>query len=167
MGRIYTALGENLTLGTGNVLVALQTAAGVAAGSLVAIKRIEIGQSGTTTAAQIRLALSTRNTSGTLTTTSVTPQSLSPVTGSASGLAGNTSVVGAAARIGINSSADSGGTYTDHYYATFNNLNGWLCVPTPSEVIEISPSIVWCVRFLAAPATTTGWTVCVTYEEMI
>jgi hypothetical protein len=166
MSKVYVAGGENLSLGTGSVLVALQTAAGVAAGSKIAIRRIEICQNATTTSAMCRLVLSTRDTAGTLTTTSMTPQPLSPVTGPASGLSGNTSVIGGAGRIGINSSADTGGTYTNHYFANFNNLNGWLWIPTPQEVIEVPPSIVWCVRFATAPGTTTGWTVSLTYEEL-
>jgi hypothetical protein len=166
MGRIYTAPGENMTLGTGNVLLALQTAAGVVAGARIAIRRIEITQNATATAAQVRIACSTRDTAGTLTTTSVTPQNISPLGGPASGLVGNTSVIGGAGRIGINSSADSGGTYTNHYLVNPNNLNGWFWVPTPEERIIIPPSTVWCVRFLAAPGTTTGWTITVTYEEL-
>ena len=166
MGRIYTASAENFTLGTGNVLLALQTAATVAAGSNIGIRRIEIGQSGTTTAQQIRLALSTRDTAGTLTTTSNTPKMLSPVGGPVSGLVGNTSVIGGVGRIGTNSSADSGGTYTDHYYTNFNNLNGWLYIPTPAELLDVPPSVVWCVRLLTTPTTTTGWTISVTYEEL-
>lgn len=166
MSKIYVVGGENLSLGTGSVLVALQTAATIAAGANVAIRRIEIGQNATTTSAMCRLLMSTRDTAGTLTTTAMTPQPLSPVTGPASGLAGNTSVIGAVARIGINSSADSGGAYVNHYFANFNNLNGFLWIPTPEERIDVPPSTVWCLRFATAPGTTTGWTVSVTYEEL-
>jgi hypothetical protein len=166
MGRIFTAIGENMSLGTGYVLAALQTASGVNPASCLAIRRIEIGQSGSIVSAMIRAALSTRDTNGTLTTTAVTPAPLSPVTGAASGLTGNTSVIGGAGRIGINSSADTGGTYANHYVANFNNLSGWLYVPTPEELIKITPSVVWCVRLLAAPTTVTGWTISVTFEEL-
>jgi len=165
-GRIYAASAENLTLGTGNVLIALRTATGVNAASILGIKRVEIAQNGTTTSAQIRGAFSTRNTSGTLTTTSVTPANLSVVTGPSSGLSGNTSVIGAAARIGVNSSADSGGTYTDHLHFNFNNLNGFLWVPTPEETILVPPDVVWCVRLLATPGTTSGWTILLIYQEL-
>jgi len=166
MGRMYSVGGENLTLSTGSVLIALQTAATVSAGANILIHRVEISQSGTTTAAQLRAAFSTRDTAGTLTTTSVTPTNISPLGGPASGLSGNTSVIGGTARIGINSSADSGGTYTNHRVFNFNNLNGYLWVPTPMECIDIPPLTVWCVRFLTAPGTTTGWTIQVEYEEL-
>lgn len=157
-----------MSLGTGNGLLAFRTAADLAtAAGLIAIRRIEICQNAAAAAAQIRGALSTRDTAGTYTMTSVTPRAISPLGGPASGLAGNTAPAGGAGRIGINSSADSGGTYTDHYHFNFNNLNGWLWVPTPEERIEVPPATVWVVRFLASPGTTTGWTVSVTYEELV
>lgn len=166
MGRIYTAHGENLTLGTGSVLIALQSAATVAAGAKIRPLRVEATQSGSTTSAMARLLFSTRDTAGTLTTTSVTPVN-TELGGPASALAGNTSVIGGTARIGINSSADSGGAYTNHYTNTFNVLNGFLYLPVPEERLLVSASTVWCVRFAAAPASTTGWNILLAYEEVI
>lgn len=165
MGRHYSAGGENQTLSTGNVLLALRTATGVNAGSLLAIKRIEINQSGSTTSAMIRGEVATRDTVGTLTMTAVTPSNL-VLGGPASGLSGNTAPVGAAARIGINSSADSGGTYTQRRPFNFNNLNGYLWVPTPEERKIVPPDSVFILRLLAAPATLTGWTWSVEFEEI-
>lgn len=166
MGRIYTVTGENLTLGTGSVLLALQTATGVAAGAIIRPLRVEVSQSGSTTSAMARLLFSTRDTAGTLTTTSVTPVSTS-LGGPASGLAGNTSVIGGTGRIGINSSADSGGAYTNHWANAPNVLSGYLYLPVPEERIVIPPSTVWCVRFAAAPASTTGWNILLVYEEVV
>lgn len=166
MGRVFTAHGENLTLGTGSVLIALQTAATVAAGAIIRPLRVEVTQSGTATSAQVRLLFSTRDTAGTLTTTSVTPVNVA-LGGPISGLVGNTSVIGGAGRIGINSSADSGGTYTNHWAAAPNQLNGYMYLPVPEERILIPPSTVWCVRFAAAPTQTSGWDILFVYEEMI
>lgn len=165
MGRVYNVVGENLTLGTGSVLVALQTASGVNAASILKILRAQITQSGSTTSAQVRLLFSTRDTAGTLTTTSVTPVN-TVLGGPASGLSGNTSVIGGTGRIGINSSADSGGTYTNHFCSAPNQLNGELYLPVPEERIIVPPSTVWCVRFAAAPASTTGWNIFLVYEEV-
>ena len=165
MGRVYTAIGENLTLGTGNVLIALQTAATVAAGSVIRPLRVEATQSGTATSAQVRLLFSTRDTAGTLTTTSVTPAN-NFLTGPAGGLSGNTNVLGGAGRIGINSSADSGGAYVNHWCNAPNQLNGYLYLPVPEERFTIPPSIVWCVRFAATPTQTTGWNIVLSYEEV-
>lgn len=165
MGRVYVAQGENLTLSTGSVLIALQTAATVSAGSVIRPLRVEVTQSGTATSAQVRLLFSTRDTAGTLTTTAVTPIN-TYLGGPAGGLTGNTSVIGGAGRIGINSSADSGGTYTNHWSNAPNQLNGYLYQPVPEERFIIPPSTVWCVRFAAAPTQTTGWDITISYEEI-
>jgi hypothetical protein len=113
----------------------------------------------------IRGEFSTRDTAGTLTTTSLAPANLRPVGGAASGLAGNTSVIGGAGRSGINSSADSGGAYTQLYPFNFANTAGYLFKPDPDEQIEVPASTVFVVRFLAAPGTTTGWTFALVLEE--
>jgi hypothetical protein len=166
MGRLFSVGSENATLGTGNVLIALRTAASPNAGSVLAIRRIEIGQSGSTTSGMVRGEVATRDTAGTLTLTSVTPSNL-VLGGPASGLSGNVAPVGAAARIGTNSSADSGGTYTQRRPFNFNNLNGYLWVPTPEERKIVPSDSVFILRFLASPATTTGWTWSVEFEEII
>lgn len=167
MGRTYSLSGENLTLGTGSVLAALQTAAaGTTAGGIIRILRVEASQSATATAAQVRLLLCSRDTAGTLTVTAATPANLSMVGGPASGIAGGTSPL-TAAKSGVNSSADSGGTYTTLWPAAPNNINGFLWVPTPEERINLPPSTVFAARFATAPGTTTGWTINVVYEELV
>jgi hypothetical protein len=167
MSRIFVVSDNNLTVGTGNVLFALRTAAdALTSGGNIALRRVEIGQSGTTTGEMVRAAISTRDTAGTLTMTSATPRPISPLGGPASGITGSTAPAGTAARVGTDSSADSGGAYVDIYPATFHNLNGWLWVPTPEERIEIPPATVVCVRLLASPTGTTGWTISVTFEEL-
>lgn len=165
MGKIYELVGENQTLSTGSVLAALQTAAAGSAAARVKLKRIEISQSGSTTLAEIRGEIATRDTAGTLTTTSKAPTSVKPAGGAASGLAGNTSVIGGTGRSGIISSADSGGAYTQLHPFNFPNLSGYLWKPAPDEEIEIPASTVVVVRFLAAPGTLTGWTIVAVLEE--
>jgi hypothetical protein len=157
-GRTSILFGENLTLGTGNVLAAFQTAAVAAAASNVRIKRLEISQSGSTTLAMIRGDISTRTTAGTFTVTSQTPTVVRPVGGAASGLTGNTAPAGGTARSGINSSADTTGTYTQLMPFAFANTAGYLFKPDPDEEIWIPPSTLATVRFLATPGTATGWT---------
>jgi hypothetical protein len=157
--------GENLTLGTGNVLAAIQTAAANALAARAAIKRLEISQSGSTTLAQIRGEIATRDTAGTLTVTSLAPTVLRPVAGPASGLSGNTAPAGGAGRSGINSSADSGGTYTSLFPFNFANTAGYLYKPAPDEEIMIPASTLFVVRFLATPGTTTGWTFTLVLDE--
>lgn len=165
MARITVLKGENLTLGTGNVLAAIRTAAAAAAAARVKVKRLEISQSGSTTLAMIRGQMATRDTAGTLTMTSLAPTNIQPLGGPASGLAGNVAPAGGDGRSGINSSADSGGTYTEVLPFNFPNTAGYLWKPDPTEEIWVPASTVFVVRFLATPGTTTGWTFALFLDE--
>lgn len=165
MGKLTVLKGENLTLGTGNVLAVLSTPTAGSAGARLKVKRLEISQSGSTTLGMVRGEFFTRDNAGTLTTTSLAPTAIKPIGGAASAFAGNTSVIGGTARSGINSSADSGGTYTSIYPFNFPNTAGYLHKPAPDEEIEVPASTFFGVRLLASPATTTGWTFTLTLEE--
>lgn len=165
MGRISILAAENMTLGTGNVLAAFQTAASGALASHVKVKRCEISQSGSVTLAEIRAELATRDTAGTLTMTATTPRVIRPLGGAASGLTGNTAPAGGAGRSGTNSSADSGGTYTSIHPLNFPNTAGELDKPDPFEEIWVPPSTLVVCRLLATPGTTTGWTVVLVLDE--
>jgi hypothetical protein len=87
--------------------------------------------------------------------------------GPASALVGSTAPAGTAARIGINSSADSGGTYTNHFAMSPNQLNGYIYLPVPEERIIVPPATVWVARFATAPSSTAGWNVTLVYEEVV
>jgi hypothetical protein len=165
-GKRTILTAENGTIGTGRALFAFQTAAAGSNASNIKVSRIEISQAGSTTLGMVRGAFSTRDTAGTYTFTSTTPTMVGPLGGAASGLSGSTAPAGAVARSGTFSSADSGGTYTDRHYFNFANLNGYLWKPDPDEEIWVPPSTLFLVRFLADPATTTGWTVSAWLEEM-
>lgn len=165
MGKRTVLAAENMSLGTGNVLLAFYSAASGSAASNIRITRLEISQNGSTTLGMVRGEFATRDTAGTLTTTSTTPKAFSPIGAAASGLSGNTSVIGAAGRSGSNSSADSGGTYTTVFPFNFANLNGYIYKPDPREELWVPPSTVFVVRFLASPGTTTGWTAALFLEE--
>ena len=165
MGRRYILTAENMTLGTGSVIAAIQTAAAGSAGAIIAIERVEISQNHNTTAAQVRIAMGVRNTAGTLTMTSTTPNPV-VIGGPASGIAGNTAPAGGTARSGTDSSADSGGAYTDTYYINPNNLGGWGWVPIPEHKLIVPPSTLFVVRFVAAPGDTAGWTASVWFDEV-
>lgn len=165
MGRRYILTSENFTTGTGSVLAAIQSAAAGSAGAILGIERVEVTQNHNTTSAQVRLALGTRNTAGTLTLTSTTPAPI-VLGGPASGITGSISPAGAVARSGTNSSADSGGTYTDTYYVNPNNQGGFLWIPIPEHKLIVPPSTLFVVRFVAAPGDTAGWTVSVWFDEI-
>ncbi len=164
MGRRYVLTGENLTTGTGSVLAAIQPAAAGSAGSWLEVERVEVTQSHNATPAQVRLAIGSRNTAGTLTVTSATPNPLT-LGAPASGVAGGTSPL-SAATCGVNSSADSGGTYINTYVVAPNNQGGFLMIPIPEHKIIVPPGLVFVVRFLAAPGDTAGWDVAVYYHEV-
>lgn len=165
MGRITVLKGENLTLGTGSVLAAIRTAAAGSNAHRVGVKRLEISQNASATLAMCRGEFATRDTAGTLTMTSLAPTPIRPIGSGASGLAGNTAPAGAAGRSGINSSADSGGTYTSIFPFNFANLNGYLLVPTPETELWVPADTVFVCRFVAAPGTTTGWTFTLVLDE--
>lgn len=164
MGKMTVLSGENMTVGTGNVLAGFRPAAADTAASVIRVKRVEISQSGTTTLAMIRAAIGTRDTAGTLTVTSQAPNPLT-AGGPASGITGATTFIGTAARSGINSSADSGGTYVNTIPFSFANTSGYLWKPDPNEEMTVTPGQVWVVRLLATPGTTTGWNVAVYLSE--
>ncbi len=164
MGRRYILSGENLTLGTGSVLAALQPAAAGSAGSIIEIERVEVTQNHNTTSAQTRIALGSRDTAGTLTVTGATPNPLvlgAPASGITSGTAPTT-----AAKSGVNSSADSGGTYINTYVVNPNNQGGFVWIPIPEHKIIVPPGLIFSVRFLTAPGDTAGWTVAVYFHEV-
>jgi hypothetical protein len=165
MGKRTVLSAENVTVGTGLILAAFQTAAAGSAASNIHVTRVEISQSGSTTLAMMRGDLATRDTAGTLTLTATTPRVIFPLGAAASGLTGNTAPAGGTGRSGTNSSADSGGTYTTIHQFNFANLNGYLWKPDPTEEVWVPPSTLFVVRLLATPGTTTGWTISVFLDE--
>lgn len=165
MGKRTVLSAEEFDLGTGAVLAAFRTAAAGSAASHVRVTRVEIFQNGTTTLEMVRGELATRDTAGTLTLTSTTPRTISPIGGAASGLTGNTAPAGGDGRSGTNSSADSGGTYTNIAYFNFANLNGYLWKPDPQEEIWVPPSTVFIVRLTATPTSALDWGISVWLDE--
>jgi len=165
MGRTYQIVSANATMITAvNVLAGIYpVATPPAAGSVLAINRVEISQNANATSAQVRAALSMR-TGGNLTVATVTP---SPVMygGAASAIAGIAGTL-AAGKCGITGSADATPTYVDMVVASFNALNGYLWIPTPSEKIFVTGAVAFVVRFIADPGTLTGWNVTIDFEEI-
>lgn len=164
MGRRYVLSGENLTLGTGFVLAAMQSAAAGNPGCILQIERVDVTQSHNASSAQTRLVLGQRDTAGTLTVTSATPNP-TVLGGPASAIAGGTSPI-TAAKSGVNSSADSLGTYTNTYPVNPNNQGGFAWLAIPEHKLIVPPSTIFVVRFLAAPSDTAGWTVSVWFNEL-
>lgn len=165
MGKITVITAENMSLTTAiTQLLLLQTAAAGSAASNVKVKRVEISQSGSTTLGMVRGSFHTQ-TGTTTTGTSTTPVAVKPLGSAASGLSGNTNVGGGAGRSGTNLSVNTTPSKTRHHYFNFANLNGYVYIPPPDNEIEIPPSTLWGIDFIADPATLTGWTISVTLEE--
>lgn len=165
MGRTYNIVATHATMITAvNVLVGIYpVATPPAAGSVLAINRVEITQDENATSAMVRAALSAR-TGGNLTVATITP-SAAMYGGAASAIAGVAGTL-AAGKCGITGSADATPTYIDLVSAAFNALNGWLWIPTPSERIFVTGAVAFVVRFLVDPGTLLGWSCTVNFEEI-
>jgi hypothetical protein len=165
MGRMYSIVAPHATMITAvNVLQGIYPVATPhAAGSLLKIYRVEIGQDENATSAMVRGALSWR-TGGNLTVATVTPNPLLSG-GAASTIAGVAGTL-AAGKCGITGSADATPTYLDFHNFAFNALNGYLWIPTPEERPVVAGAIAFVVRFLTDPATLLGWTSTVVFEEV-
>jgi hypothetical protein len=165
MGRITNLTARDMTMTTNiNHLAVISSAAVGSHAARIGIKRIEISQRTSTTLGMVSGALS-RRTGGAVTATATTPANLRPLGGPASGLTGNVAPVGGAGRSGTASTVDTTPAYTNHHFFEFANLNGYLWKPDPEEEIEIPASTIWVVRFMADPATLTGWTISVILDE--
>lgn len=161
MAREYIVGGGGLTLANQAVtLVFLNPSATVG----FEVLRAWAGQTGTATSAQQRSQFNTQ-VSAFPTLVSATPAK-TKFGDPASGLAGATN--GAAGTAGINASAEGAGTKTVVQSDTFNNLNGYLWVPTPRELFGMGAGIASGFGFHlpVAPGSLGNWQFGVTYGEL-
>ena len=162
MPQRYTVVMENQTIVADATLVIVHAASSWGtAGCLLEVVRCTISQSGTATSQQLRAILGRKVTAfGTYTSTTPTPHVIGAA---ASGIAGGTS--GAAATAGTDASAEGAGAVTTIHTEGFNNLNGWLWVPTPEERVWVGPDQAVIVKIAGTPTTLTGWNATLTYLE--
>ena len=113
-----------------------------------------VSQSQNATSAQQRVQMETQVTAFP-TLTSATPAKLAR-SSAASVITGGTA--GAAGTAGINASAEGAGSKTVIFDDAFNVLNGWLWVPTPAEVIELTAGFASGVGLYFPVAVTGGQT---------
>lgn len=157
--RVFTVAGDNQTIIGGATLVFINPDVDVG----IEILRCWIGQEATETSEQQRLNLVTQVTAfPTLTSKSPVPHLL----GATSRIVGGTA--GAAGTSGIDASAEGAGAKTIILSDAFNNLNGWVWLPTPEERIILRPSAAsgFGLRLVNTPATLTGWDFGVTFAEI-
>ena len=161
--REYIVGGSNITITNAALtLVCINPPAA----RVIEITRAWASQLGSTTSAQIGIALGWKATAFP-TLTSTTPEKtktsdpVSLITGGTAGAAGTA---------GINASAEGAGTFTPKYSDSFNNLQGWLWLPsqTLGETFIMSggDSLAFSMKLLAAPASLANWTFGVQYREL-
>lgn len=162
MGAVYSVTMQNQTIVADATLVIIRTAAAVTSkGSEITILRAWVNQIGTEVSDQLGVILGLKASAfGTYTSTTPTPHTLGST---ASGIAGGTA--GAAATAGTDASAEGAGAVTPVIYEGFNNVAGWLWLPTPEERISVHNDVAIIVKIVGTPATLTGWCAGITYEE--
>lgn len=163
MSDVYTITMENQTIVADATLAILRAAtAWSSRASLLEVLRVSVSQQGTSTSQQLGIILGQKASAfGTYTSTTPAPKN---VGGVASGIAGSTSA--AAASAGTDASAEGAGTVTSSFAEAFNNLNGYLWVPTPEERIWIGPDLAFIVKLRGTPTTLTGWNAALTFREV-
>lgn len=99
------------------------------------------------------------------TLTSVTPQKMN-TSDPASLITGGTA--GAAGTSGINASAEGAGAITTIYPDAFNVLTPWQLLASQMEDLYVSgaDSLALYLKFIAAPATLTGWNFGIEFQEV-
>jgi len=160
--REYIVQGENTTIIGSCTLVAINPPSGRS----IEIIRAWCSQSGTTTSAQIRIALGFKVTAFS-TLVSTTPEKTKP-SDPVSYITGGTA--GAAGTSGINASAEGAGAFTNKYPDAFNNLTGWIWTPNKTLgeefILSSADSTAFAMKMLNTPATLTGWTYGVAFREI-
>ena len=159
----YTITMENQTIVADATLIIVRAATALASrGSILEVLRINVSQQGTTTAQQLGIILAQKASAfGTYTSTTPAPK---VITGVASGITGSTS--GAAASAGTDASAEGAGAVTTNKAEGFNNLSGYLWVPTPEERIIVATDVAFIVKLRGTPTTLTGWNAYLEYREI-
>jgi hypothetical protein len=160
---IYSVTMKNQTIVADESLVCIRTAtAGTSRASMIQILRCWASQVGTDTSDQIGVLIGLKASAfGTFTSTTPSPHFIS---GPASGITGSTSV--AAASAGTDASAEGAGTVTSIIDDSFNNLNGYLWVPTPEERIIVPFDTAIVLKIVGTPTSLTGWSAGITYLEL-
>jgi hypothetical protein len=162
MSRFAVAM-SNQTIVADATLVIIHTESTVGArGSLIEILRCWVNQIGTETSDQLGVILGTKASAfGTYTSTAPVPLYIG---GNASGITGGTA--GAESTSGTDASAEGAGTVTDLWREGFNNVGGYLWVPTPEERIIVPADTAFILKMIGTPATLTGWCAGVAFQEL-
>ncbi len=161
--HIYTVPMVNQTVVADATLVIVHAAAAITTrASLLEVLRCTVSQEGTDTPDNLGVILAQKVTAfGTYTATTPQPHVIG---GAASGIAGATT--GAAATAGTDASAEGAGAVTTIHTESFNNINGYIWVPTPKERLIVTADTAFILKLRGTPATLTGWNASVTFQEL-
>lgn len=163
VAHTYSVVMANQTIVGDATLVIIHSAAAITTrGASLRLVRAWVNQIGTETSEQLGIILGEKVSAfGTYTSTTPAPHMLG---GAASGITGGTA--GAAGTAGTDASAEGAGAVTTTIEEGFNNLNGWLWVPTPEERIIVPTDKAVILKIVGTPTTLTGWTAGITYQEV-
>lgn len=156
MSRLYTAVFDSVAVAAQQDLFELTAPAATG----LMIHEIRIGQSSTTTGAELLLRLKR----GTSTTTSgsgggtATPVALCP--GDAASV--TTVEINNTTKMVVGS-----GTISQLLADTFNVLSGWIWLPTPEMRIVVSPSQRFTVELATTPGASLTLSGTITFEETV
>lgn len=159
---VYSVTMQNQTIIASSDMVIIHSDSTLSSGgSNIRILRAWCGQGATETSEQLGIMLALQASAfGTYTSTTPTPHF---VGGRVSGIVGGTT--GAEGTAGTDASANAAGTKTPIIYDGFNNLNGWLWVPTPEERIILPADTAIVLAMVGTATTLTNWSAGITYEE--
>jgi len=159
----YTITMANQTIIADSEMITIRAATSYTSrASLLSIYRMTCSQSGTSTSQQLAVRWGLKASAfGTFTSTTPSPVVLNGV---ASAITGSTS--NAASSCGTDASANGAGTLTVMGQEGFNNLNGWLWVPTPDEQILVGPDLTFVLQLQGTPTTLTGWNATLFFEDI-
>jgi len=160
---VYSVTMQNQTIVADATVVIIHTDSTLATrSSTIMILRAWIGQQASEVSDQLGIILGLKASAfGTYTSTTPQPHF---VNGPASGIAGGTA--GAEATSGTDASAEGAGTVTPIIYDGFNNLNGWLWVPTPEERLIVPTDTAVILKIVGTPAALGNWSAGITFQEL-
>jgi hypothetical protein len=160
---VYSVVMNNQTIIASGDLVIIHTDSTLATGgSNIRILRAWCAQTATETSEQLGIQLALQASAfGTYTATTPAPHF---VGGRVSGITGATT--GAEGTAGTDASANAAGSKTPIVVDGFNNLNGWLWVPTPEERIVLPADTAIVLAMIGTATTLTNWSAGITYEEL-
>jgi hypothetical protein len=160
--RTYAIIGQNMTVGANSpttlAFVNPKSSQGIR------ITRVEVSQEHNNTAVMVGVQLHTSVTAFP-TLTGFTPLPLNTDDAISQIVSGT---AGAAGTCGINASVEGAGAKTVRYATSFNNQNGWIWVPTPTDEIRLPAGSAsgFGVALRITPTDTAGWNVYLEFSEL-